>query len=168
MNKRLRHPDGPHLGPPVGSVSPVFIGLGANIGSRRRAIERALTHIETHPRLELEHRTGLMETPPWGVTDQPAFLNAVARVTTDLAPLDLLDALKQIERDLGRRPDGPRWGPREIDLDILLYGDRVFESRRLTIPHPQIKKRLFVIEQLLELNPGLFDPETALPFSQFI
>jgi 2-amino-4-hydroxy-6-hydroxymethyldihydropteridine diphosphokinase len=96
------------------------------------------------------------ETEPVGeVTDQPDFLNAVVRIETALEPLELLDACKEVERELGRLPGGVRHGPRPIDVDVLLLGDEQLESERLRLPHPEVATRRFVLEPLLEVEPGL-------------
>jgi 2-amino-4-hydroxy-6-hydroxymethyldihydropteridine diphosphokinase len=134
-----------------------FIGLGANVGDRRANIEAAIAAMSAHPRIEVVRCTALAETAPWGVADQPAFLNAVAEVRTTLDPVELLQSLKCMERELGRTP-GPRWGPREIDLDILLYGDSVIDDPLLTIPHPELAARPFVLAQLIELDARLVHP----------
>ena len=137
-----------------------FVGLGANLGDRRAAIEAALSRIAAHPGIELVRRTALIETPPWGVEDQPPFLNAVAELRTTLEPPELLEALKRMERDLGRTPTR-RWGPREIDLDILLFGDRVIDTPSLVVPHPHLGERPFVLAQLVELDPELVHPRSG-------
>lgn len=144
----------------------VFVGLGSNLGDRAAHIEAACARLRDHPAIELVRRTELAETAPWGVEDQPAFLNAVAELRTTLAPEELLRALQRIERDLGRTPSR-RWGPREIDLDILLFGDRVVEGPQLVVPHPRLTERRFVLDQLLDLDPGLAHPRTGEPLSSF-
>jgi 2-amino-4-hydroxy-6-hydroxymethyldihydropteridine diphosphokinase len=123
-----------------------YIGLGSNLGDRRAMIAGALDHLR--PR----RVSAVVETEPWGVTAQPRFLNAVAEVETDLAPAALLDRLLDIERDLGRVRAG-KWGPRAIDLDLLLYGDRTVASEALSVPHPRLHERRFVLEGLAELCP---------------
>ena len=100
------------------------------------------------------------ETAPQGeVTDQPDFLNACLEIETALEPEELLDACKQVERDLGRSPGGPRHGPRPIDVDVLLLGELEYDSQRLTLPHPEVTGRRFVLEPLLELEPELALPD---------
>ena len=128
-----------------------YIGLGSNLGDRRTVIARAVD------RLRPRRVSSVVETEPWGVTDQPRFLNAVAEIETDLAPAALLDRLLDLERELGRvRTE--RWGPRILDLDLLLYGERRESSPSLTIPHPRLHERLFVLEGLAELCPDLRVP----------
>ena len=147
----------------------VFLGLGGNVGDRRGFLERAIAWIEAHPRIGLLDRTGLVETAPWGRADQPAFLNGVVRVVTDLAPRALLVELKRAEEALGRTSAGAvRWGPREIDLDILLYGDEVVDEPDLVIPHPRLVDRRFVLEQLLELAPDITHPVHGAMLRSFL
>ena len=129
-----------------------FIGLGANLGDREATIRQAAGQLGPH------RLSTIRETEPWGYADQPWFLNAVAELETELAPRKLLDRLLEIERELGRERGGPRYGPRTIDLDLLLYGDLVLAEPGLTLPHPRIAERAFVLEPLFELDAGLFVP----------
>ncbi|HEX6699784.1 MAG TPA: 2-amino-4-hydroxy-6-hydroxymethyldihydropteridine diphosphokinase, partial [Gaiellaceae bacterium] len=98
------------------------------------------------------------ETEPWGYADQPPFLNGAAAVETDLAPRELLETLLDVERALGRTRDGPRWGARTIDLDLLLYGDEAIDEPGLVVPHPRLHERIFALEPLAELDPALVIP----------
>lgn len=137
----------------------VYIGLGSNIGDRRRNLERAARELA---RLGRELKTSsLYETEPVGVEDQPWFLNAVASLETDLWPRQLVRKLKQIEDRLGRVP-GRRFGPRVIDLDLLLYGDLEIDVPTLAVPHPRLHLRRFVLEPLAELDPELRHPSLGL------
>ena len=129
-----------------------YVGLGANLGDREATIRRAAAL------LGVARLSPILETEPWGYADQPKFLNAVAEVETDLGPRQLLDRLLEIERQLGRVREGPRYGPRTIDLDLLLYGDEVVEEPGLSVPHPRLAERLFVLEPLAELDPALNVP----------
>jgi 2-amino-4-hydroxy-6-hydroxymethyldihydropteridine diphosphokinase len=129
-----------------------YVGLGANLGDREAAIRAAAE------RLGAVRLSTIRETEPWGYEDQPRFLNAVAELETDLSPRALLDRLLEIERELGRTRDGPRWGPRTIDLDLLLYDDERLDEPGLTVPHPRLHERRFVLEPLAELDPGLEVP----------
>jgi 2-amino-4-hydroxy-6-hydroxymethyldihydropteridine diphosphokinase len=123
-----------------------YIGLGSNLGDRRAMIAGAVE------RLRPRRMSAVVETEPVGNTDQPRFLNAVAEIETDLPPADLLNRLLDVERGLGRvRVD--RWGPRAIDLDLLLYGDERVTSESLSVPHPELHRRRFVLEGLAELCP---------------
>ncbi len=124
-----------------------YVGLGANLGDREKAIRRA------SELLDAIRLSTIRETEPWGYVDQPAFLNAVVEVDTELTPRGLLDRLLEIESALGRTRDGPRYGPRTIDLDLLLYGDERVDEPGLTVPHPRLHERLFVLEPLAELAP---------------
>ena len=136
-----------------------YIGLGANLGERERTIAAALRRIDEDERTSLLRSTVPIETDPVGYTDQPRFFNAVASLATTRSPRELLDLLLQIERDLGRvRGEGPRYGPRTIDLDLLLYGDETIDEDALELPHPRLHERRFVLEPLAELDPGLVVP----------
>lgn len=130
----------------------VFLGLGANLGDRRATLRAAVA--ELRGVLEDVRVSALYETAPWGDEEQPAFLNAALRGTTELAPLALLDATQAIEERLGRVRTGRRWGPRAIDIDILLYGGDVVSHPRLTIPHAQLRERGFALRPLADLAPG--------------
>jgi 2-amino-4-hydroxy-6-hydroxymethyldihydropteridine diphosphokinase len=110
------------------------------------------------PELEVLRVSPLYRTAPWGNRDQPEFLNAVAELSSELEPLALLDRLQSIERSLGRSRSGRRWGPRVIDLDILLAGDRILHRPRLVIPHPRMHRRRFVLEPLAALEAQLEIP----------
>jgi 2-amino-4-hydroxy-6-hydroxymethyldihydropteridine diphosphokinase len=133
-------------------VTVAYVGLGSNLGDREGTILAAAERLGPH------RLSPILETEPWGYLDQPRFLNAVAEVETGLAPRELLDRLLEIERGLGRVRNGPRYGPRTIDLDLLLYGDLVVTEPGLTVPHPRLAERLFVLEPLFGLDPGLFVP----------
>lgn len=135
----------------------VFVALGSNVGDREANLELALLRMDEE--LDLVACSTFLETDPVGVTDQPGFLNAVAELRTDLPPRELLERLLEIERELGRdRSRELRWGPRTLDLDLLLYGDETIDEPGLTVPHPRLHERRFVLEPLYEL-----DPELALP-----
>jgi 2-amino-4-hydroxy-6-hydroxymethyldihydropteridine diphosphokinase len=129
-------------------VTLAYVGLGSNLGDRESMITRAADLIDA------VRLSTIRETEPWGYEDQPAFLNAVAEVETEVAPRPLLDRLLEVESSLGRERDGPRWGPRTIDLDLLLYGELAVDEPGLTVPHPRLAGRLFVLEPLAELAPA--------------
>jgi 2-amino-4-hydroxy-6-hydroxymethyldihydropteridine diphosphokinase len=136
-----------------------YIGLGANLGERERTIAAALRRIDEDERTSLLRSTVPIETDPVGYTDQPRFFNAAASLATTRSPRELLDLLLEIERDLGRvRGEGPRYGPRTIDLDLLLYGDETIDEDALEVPHPRLHERRFVLEPLAELDPSLVVP----------
>jgi 2-amino-4-hydroxy-6-hydroxymethyldihydropteridine diphosphokinase len=130
------------------TVTLAYVGLGANLGDREAAICAAAEAIGAR------RLSAIRETEPWGLADQPLFLNAVAEVETCLAPRAFLDLLLDVERRLGRVRTGPRWGPRAIDLDLLLYGDLAVSEPGLEVPHPRLHERLFVLEPLAELVPA--------------
>jgi 2-amino-4-hydroxy-6-hydroxymethyldihydropteridine diphosphokinase len=134
----------------MGSATIAYIGLGANLGDKEEQLRQAVKRLHGEAGIRVERCSNIYETDPVGVTDQPPFLNMVARIRTILKPEPLLDACARIERSLGRVRD-VRWGPRTIDLDVLLYGDEAAELPRLTIPHPRMFERLFVLIPLLEV-----------------
>lgn len=132
-----------------------YLGLGSNVGDSAANLRAAVDAIETAG-VAVSARASIYRTAPQGeVLDQPDFLNSAIEIETDLAPLDLLDVCKRIEREHGRDPNGVRHGPRPIDIDVLMLGDEPFESDRLTLPHREISTRRFVLEPLLELAPEL-------------
>jgi 2-amino-4-hydroxy-6-hydroxymethyldihydropteridine diphosphokinase len=136
-----------------------YVGIGTNLGRRRATIAAALEQLRAEDGIELVAVSSLRETEPVGYEDQPRFLNGAAAVETELSPRELLDRLLEIERRLGRvRGEGPRFGPRTIDLDLLLYGDETVDEPGLTVPHPRLGQRRFVLEPLAELDPGLEVP----------
>ena len=127
-----------------------YIALGSNLGDRSLYIERALAAMRADPRIRVRQVSPIVETKALGPV-QPDYLNGVAAIETDYAPLELLDRLLAIERALGRERR-VRWGPRTIDLDILMYNDQTFNHPRLTIPHPELPHRPFLLEALKELH----------------
>ena len=135
-----------------------YVGVGANLGDRRHAIERALELLGGRDGVEVVAVSTLRETDPVGFTDQPRFLNGAVAVETELEPRELLDVLLGVERELGRTRDGPRYGPRTIDLDLLVFGDRLVTEPGLTVPHPRLAERTFALEPLAELDPELEIP----------
>ncbi len=144
-----------------------YIGLGSNLGDRAAALDAAIEAIAATPGITVTATSRVRDTEPVGVADQPRFLNAALEVETRLAPEKLLDRLLEIEAQLGR-VRAERWGPRVIDLDLLLYGTRAFESERLTVPHPRLTDRRFVLEPLAELCPNLRVPGTGRTVSQLL
>jgi 2-amino-4-hydroxy-6-hydroxymethyldihydropteridine diphosphokinase len=136
----------------------VYIGLGSNLGDREATIRQALELLTERGDVELEAVSSLRETDPVGYTDQPRFLNGAAALSTDLAPRAVLQRLQSVERTLGRDRTGPRYGPRTIDLDLLLYDDERINESGLEIPHPRLSERRFVLEPLAELDSGLEVP----------
>jgi 2-amino-4-hydroxy-6-hydroxymethyldihydropteridine diphosphokinase len=130
----------------------VYLALGTNLGDRLANLRAAIQALS--PTLQPLAASRVYETPPWGYVDQPAFLNQVIQAQTELAPLDLLIWLKRLESDLGRQP-GLRYGPRLIDIDILLYDNLQLQTPDLTIPHPRLGERAFVLVPLADLAPDL-------------
>ena len=136
-----------------------YLGIGSNVGDREGHLRAAVRILDEHG-LEVQATSSVYETEPVGeILDQPDFLNAAARIRTDLEPESLLDLCKAIEAEQGRMLAGPRHGPRPLDLDLLLLGDLELHSERLTIPHPQIATRRFVLVPLLEIDPELTLPD---------
>jgi len=136
-----------------------FVGLGANLEDPRRQIERAVELLGAEDGVEVVAISALRETDPVGYEDQPRFLNGAVELRTSLSARELLERLLTIERSLGRvRGEGPRFGPRAIDLDLLLYGDAIVDEPGLQVPHPRLHERRFALEPLAELDPALEIP----------
>jgi 2-amino-4-hydroxy-6-hydroxymethyldihydropteridine diphosphokinase len=136
-----------------------YVGVGSNLGKPREAIAAALDLLRAEAGIEVVAVSSLFETEPVGYLNQPRFLNGAAALETELPPRELLERLLQVERRLGRvRGEGPRFGPRTIDLDLLLYGDEIVEEPGLTVPHPRLHERRFALEPLAELDPALEIP----------
>ena len=133
------------------------VALGSNLDGPRAQVERGLTALATLSKTRLLVRSRLYRTPPWGMLDQPDFINAAARLETTLAPRELLDALLAIEARAGR-VRGTRNGPRTLDLDLLLYGDRVIDELDLVVPHPRLRERAFVLLPLADVAAELEVP----------
>jgi 2-amino-4-hydroxy-6-hydroxymethyldihydropteridine diphosphokinase len=136
-----------------------YIGLGANLGERERTIAAALRALDEDERTSVQRSSEPIETDPVGYEDQPRFLNAAARLETTRSARELLDLLLTTERELGRvRGTGPRYGPRTIDLDLLLFDGQTVDEPGLQVPHPRMHERRFVLEPLAELDPALVVP----------
>jgi 2-amino-4-hydroxy-6-hydroxymethyldihydropteridine diphosphokinase len=136
-----------------------YLGLGSNVGDRRANLEEAVAALPEHG-VTVVASSSVYETEPVGlVLDQREFFNACLRVRTALGPEELLDACKAVERQLGRQPGGPRHGPRPIDVDVLLLDALEYSSERLSLPHPEVRSRRFVLVPLLELDPELKLPD---------
>ncbi len=134
------------------------IGVGSNLGDREQTIGRAVELLRHSESVTIVSVSRLRETDPVGLEEQPPFLNGAVVIDTEREPRDLLDLLFEIERSLGRTREGPRFGPRTIDLDLLLYGELVLDEPGLTIPHPRLHERRFALEPLAELDPDLNVP----------
>jgi 2-amino-4-hydroxy-6-hydroxymethyldihydropteridine diphosphokinase len=133
-------------------VALVYLGLGANLGARRATLRQALADLPAAMDGPILRVSRLYESAPWGVTGQPPFLNLVLAAETALEPRALLAAVKRLEVAAGRRP-GARWGPRLLDIDILLYDERTVDAPDLTIPHPRLLERRFVLQPLADIWP---------------
>ncbi len=135
-----------------------YLGLGANLGDREKNLTEALKRLARIPGLSVNKISSVYETPPVGVTDQPPFLNMVVELNVSLSPRELLEACQEIERDLGRVRTR-RWGPRPVDLDLLLWKDVTLRTADLELPHPRMLERQFVLVPLAEIAPDLVLPE---------
>lgn len=135
------------------------IGLGSNLDDPRAQVTTAIAEIGALPGVEIVARSSLYSSPPMGPQDQPHYINAALAITTRLSSHALLDALQMLERAHGRLRDGVHWGPRTLDLDILLYGDEQVDGPRLHLPHPGLKERDFVVLPLLEIAPAMILPD---------
>ncbi len=141
----------------------IYLGFGSNMGNREANVRAALQRLA--PLVRVDDVSSLYETAPVGVEDQPPFLNAVARVTTGLQPRALLRLAKGLENEMGRR-GGDVWGPRPLDIDILLIGERVVSDELLTVPHPRLYGRAFALVPLAELAPGLVPPQMTATIAE--
>lgn len=135
-----------------------WVGMGSNQGDRKQQLDQALKHMHSLPDTQLQVCSSFYSSAPWGDTDQDDFTNAVAMLETDLEPQALLSSLQEIEKTMGRIRAGTRWGPRCIDLDLLMYSDVQIDTDSLTVPHPRMHKRAFVLIPLLELEPEILIP----------
>jgi 2-amino-4-hydroxy-6-hydroxymethyldihydropteridine diphosphokinase len=144
-----------------------FVGLGSNLGERERNIRRAVDEIAALPFTKLITVSSLYDSEPIGDVEQPNFINAIALIETELQPRRLLWNLMLIEKRMGRVRT-VRWGPRPIDLDVILYGKSVIEEDGLVIPHPEMEKRAFVLIPLLEIEPDLVHPRTKEPIRKLL
>jgi len=135
----------------------IFVGLGANLGNREKNLRSAIKILSSDDKIKIEKTSTVLETKPVDYTDQPYFLNQVIEISTLYEPEDFLNFLKETEIRCGRVKTFSK-GPRIIDLDVLLFGNIIYSSPVLTIPHPAIKDRAFVLKHLIELSPDLVDP----------
>jgi 2-amino-4-hydroxy-6-hydroxymethyldihydropteridine diphosphokinase len=146
-----------------------LIALGSNLGDRRANITRALVSLAALPLTRFVARSAIIETEPVGTPGQPRYFNAAARLETRLSARALLDALLEIERSLGRvRAAGERWGPRVIDLDLLIFGDQRIEEPGLCVPHPRLHERDFVLRPLADIAPEIRHPSSGLSVAELL
>lgn len=139
-------------------MSRAYVGLGANLGDRAATLARALELLDDRPEIEVVAVSSFRETDPVGYLEQPRFLNAAAEIETSLGPERLLGVLLDVERELGRVRGGPRYGPRTVDLDLLLMDGVTVVEPGLTLPHPRLHERAFALAPLAELDPSLVVP----------
>jgi 2-amino-4-hydroxy-6-hydroxymethyldihydropteridine diphosphokinase len=139
-------------------VARAFVGLGANLGPREVTLLRAVDLLAAEDEIDVLAVSQLRETDPVGVAGQPRYLNGAALLETTLEPRALLDVLLRVERELGRVRGGMRWGPRTIDLDLLVYGSEVVDEPGLGVPHPRLHERRFALEPIADLDPELEIP----------
>jgi 2-amino-4-hydroxy-6-hydroxymethyldihydropteridine diphosphokinase len=135
-----------------------YVGVGTNLGDRAAMLRAAIEQLRAEPAVAVVAVSSVRETDPVGIADQPRFLNAAVALETELSARELLGLLLGIERRLGRTRAGPRFGPRTIDLDLLVYGDAQIDEPGLEVPHPRLHERLFALEPLVDLDPGLVVP----------
>jgi len=145
-----------------------YIGLGSNLGDRELKLLMAVAELGKLPGTKVTALSSFYETEPVGGVPQDNFYNAVARIATTLAPLELLDRLKRIEVEVFHRVPSGQWGPRNMDLDILIYGDLVLSRERLTIPHPRLAERRFALQPLAEIAPSLVHPSLGKSIAQLL
>jgi 2-amino-4-hydroxy-6-hydroxymethyldihydropteridine diphosphokinase len=146
----------------VGAATDAYLGLGSNVGDRLENLRAAVRLLDATAGIDVLKRSSVYETEPVGrLLDQRDFYNAALLIETTLDPRELLEACKAVERELGREPGGVRHGPRPIDVDLLLIGDVQMEKDGLVLPHPEATSRRFVLQPLLELDPGLASPGGA-------
>lgn len=145
----------------------VYAGLGSNVGDREGYLASARGLIISGPDSHIIAVSSISETEPVDFTDQPMFINQIVKIEVSLNPEELLDFFKQIENKLGRKYRFPK-GPREIDIDILLYDNLIYRSKGLIIPHPEIINRKFILQHLVELDPELADPVTYKKYREVL
>lgn len=139
----------------------IFVGIGANLNNPKAQVNGALVALKKLTKSHVIAESSLYRTPPMGPQNQADYINAVAKLETGLLPIELLDELQAIEKSHGRVRKSERWGPRTLDLDLLLYGNQVIEKKRLTVPHYGIKQRAFVLVPLAEIEPQLILPDNS-------
>lgn len=147
-------------------MSQVFLSLGANLGNRYQMLENAIFNLTKHAKIKLKKPSSVYETKPFGYIDQPDFLNMVVEIDTSLKPFELLEFIHEVEDSLGRTRD-IHWGPRTIDIDILLFDGMIIKNENLQIPHPYLAERLFVLVPLAEIYSGKI-PGSSMSLNELI
>ena len=148
-------------------MNKVYLGLGSNVGDSLSAIKKVITTLNEDDRINVTNQSSFYETTPYGNVNQNNFINAVIEIETGLNCSQLLEFNKNLERNFGREKR-ERWGPREIDIDIILFNDDIFHTEKLNIPHPDLINRDFVLVPLLEINDKLVHPETKKILSEYL
>ena len=146
-------------------MTKVYAGLGSNLGNKKENIIRAIDRIDAYEEICVKEKSGFYDTTPVGGPPQPDYVNCVIGLETEVEPQTLLKEFKKIEIEQGRKP-GVRWGPRVVDLDILLYGDRIVNDPNLKIPHERMHERVFVLEPLCEISPDIKHPVSGISISE--
>ena len=144
-----------------------YLGLGSNLGNRNKYLISAISFLEKDENISIVKKSSIAETKPVDFLNQPDFLNQIVLIETSYSPYLLLDAVKDIEKKVGRIL-GLRKGPREIDIDILLYDNVVLADKKLIIPHPEIKNRMFILRHLVEINFDIEEPESGLKYARLL
>ena len=148
-------------------MTKVYVGLGSNLGNKRENITRAIGRIDAYEEICIKEKSGFYDTAPVGGPPQPDYVNCVIGLETEVEPQTLLKEFKEIEIEQGRM-SGVKWGPRVVDLDILLYGDRIVNDHNLKIPHERMHERVFVLEPLCEISPDIKHPVSGISISELL
>lgn len=143
------------------SVSQVLLCLGSNLGDRLNRLQEAISTLDRHESIQVTRSSSVYESEAWGLTEQPKYLNIVVEIETALEPLELLKTVKEMEQYLGREPS-EKWGPRSIDIDLILWGTHCMRTPELTLPHEYFRERAFVLMPLAEIAPAAIDPESGM------
>ncbi|CAM4247148.1 2-amino-4-hydroxy-6-hydroxymethyldihydropteridine diphosphokinase [Lederbergia lenta] len=148
-------------------INTAYLSLGSNMGDREKCLKLAIKDLHQHPDIQIEALSSIYETEPIGYVDQANFLNMVVKITTSLSAIELLNSCLKVEQELGRIREF-RWGPRIIDLDILMYNKENIEMEALQVPHPRMVERAFVLIPLLEIDRNLELPNSFIPLTEVL